>query len=261
MQNHIIIEPASKIREIARNALAGYWKPVVIGVLIYFLLTSGVESVLNSLFAFTYPVELYGQNFVETVPYGGNIYNLILGGPLELGFSFFLLTFFRSRKVDNTLLFEGFSHFGKALLLLLLVSVKIVLWSLLLVVPGIIASFRYSQAFFILADNPDMSVGDCIRESCRLMKGNKGRYFYLQLTFIGWYLLAAIPGGIFDTFSNSDGAVAVIVGIILSLPFVVLSAYVMMSNTAFYELATEKLVVVNDSQYEKKIEEQEKTEE
>ena len=89
MQNHIIIEPASKIREIARNALAGYWKPVVIGVLFYFLLTSGVESVLNSLFAFTYPVELYGQNFVETVPYGGNIYNLILGGPLELGFAFF----------------------------------------------------------------------------------------------------------------------------------------------------------------------------
>ena len=56
MKNHIIIEPASKIREIARNALAGYWKPVVLGVVIFFLLTTGVETVLNNIFYFTNPL-------------------------------------------------------------------------------------------------------------------------------------------------------------------------------------------------------------
>ena len=250
MGNHIVIEPASKIREIARNALAGYWKQVILGVVIYFLLTSGVEIVLNNLFAFTNPIDLYGQSIVQKVPYGGGIYQLIIGGPLELGFTIFLLTFFRKRKIDNTLLFEGFSRFGKALLLLVLMSVKIMLWSLLFVIPGIIAAFRYSQAFYVLADNPDMSVSRCIKESCRIMAGNKGRYFYLQLTFIGWYILANIPSGIFTSLLDSDGAFAIVMTILLSLPVVVVDAYMMVSVTAFYELATERLVVMNGTDYD-----------
>ena len=100
MENHIITEPAYKIREIARNALAGYWKPVILGVVIYYLLTSGVEIVLNNFFAFTNPIDLYGQSIVQKLPYGGGLYQLILGGPLELGFTIFLLTFFRKRKIE-----------------------------------------------------------------------------------------------------------------------------------------------------------------
>ena len=134
-------------------------------------------------------------------------------------------------------------------ILLLLMSVKIMLWSFLFVVPGIIAAFRYSQSFYVLADNPDMSVSDCIKESCRLMTGNKGRYFYLQLTFIGWYILASIPRGIFSAFSDGTGAFAIILGIILSLPMVVVDAYLMTANTAFYELATENLVVMKGADY------------
>lgn len=250
MQNHIITEPASKIREIARNALTGFWMPVTIGILIYYLLTSGVETLLDGLFTFTNPVSFYDENVMESIPYGGSIYELILGGPLELGITFFLLTFFRKRKADNTLLFEGFSHFGKAFVLLLLMSVKIMLWSFLLVVPGIIASFRYSQAFYVLADNPEMSASQCIKESCRIMTGNKGRYFYLQLTFIGWIILASIPRGLLSGLSHSTGIGMTVLSIILSLPVVVLDAYIMTANTAFYELATEKLVVMNNSDYD-----------
>lgn len=250
MKNHIIIEPASKIREIARNALAGYWKPVVLGVVIFFLLTTGVETVLNNIFYFTNPVEIYGQKIVNNVPYGGDIYSLILKGPLQLGFSIFMLTFFRSRKIDNTLLFEGFSNFGRALLLLVLMIVKITLWTLLFFVPGIIAAFRYSQAFYVLADNPDMSARQCIKESCRIMTGNKGRYFYLLLTFIGWYILAAIPSGIYNNISDGIGAVHVIMSILLWLPMVVVNAYVNVSTTVFYELATEKLVVMSSTDYD-----------
>lgn len=250
MGNHIVMEPACKIREIARNALAGFWNPVVIGILIYYMLTTGVETLLDNLFAFTNPVDVYGQELVSTLPYGGSIYSLIIGGPLELGFSIFLLTFFRKRNVDNTLLFEGFSHFGKAFLLFILMSVKIMLWGLLFVIPGFIAAIRYSQAFFILADNPDMSANQCIKESCRIMAGNKGRYFYLQLTFIGWLILAQIPSGMFSALSDGNGAVAVIMAIILGLPTIVVNAYLMIANTAFYELATENLVVMNSADYD-----------
>lgn len=248
MGNHIVMEPACKIREIARNALAGFWKPVVIGVLIYYLLTTGVETLLDNLFTFSNHV--YGEDIVSTVPYGGSIYSFIIGGPLELGFSIFLLTFFRKRNTDNTLLFEGFSHFGRAFLLFILMSIKIMLWGILLVVPGIIAAIRYSQAFFVLADNPDMSANQCIKESCRIMAGNKGRYFYLQLTFIGWFILAQIPSGIFSTLSDGTGAMTVIIGIICGLPIIIADAYLMIANTTFYELATENLVVMSSADYD-----------
>ena len=122
-------------------------------------------------------------------------------------------------------------------------SIKIFLWSLLFVIPGIIASIRYSQAFYVMVDHPEYSANQCLEESKRLMMGNKGRYFYLTLTFIGWYLLATMPSAIFTQVSGS-GIGNVIFIIILNIPALFVDAYINMAYTAFYELATEKLVVV-----------------
>ena len=102
----------------------------------------------------------------------------------------------------------------------------------------------------MLAGNPDMPVSQCIKESCRIMAGNKGRYFYLQLTFIGWYILANIPSGIFSSLIDGNGAFAIVMTILLSLPVVVVDAYMMVSVTAFYELATERLVVMSSTDYD-----------
>mgnify|MGYP004715534347 CR=1 FL=1 len=52
MNNHIILEPAWKIREIARNALKGYWKPMFVATLIFYLLTNGVGQVLSYVFSY-----------------------------------------------------------------------------------------------------------------------------------------------------------------------------------------------------------------
>ncbi len=65
---------------------------------------------------------------------------------------------------DYSLNFEGFSFFVKAFLLQLLIGIKVFLWTLLFIVPGIVAGYRYSQAFYILADNPDYSVTQCVEE-------------------------------------------------------------------------------------------------
>ena len=245
MENHIIIEPACKIREIARNTLFGNWKPVVLVLFIYFLLTNGVGLILDQFFTYTYNVQtgIYGQALPYKITYGSSIYNLLISGPFTFGLTMYLLTFFRSRRSDGTLLFEGFSNFGKTFLLFLLMSIKIFLWSLLFVIPGIIASIRYSQAFYVMVDHPEYSANQCLEESKRLMMGNKGRYFYLTLTFIGWYLLASMPSAIFTQVSGS-GIGNVIFIIILNIPALFVDAYINMAYTAFYELATEKLVVV-----------------
>lgn len=245
MGNHIIIEPASKIREIARNTLSGNWKPVTLVLFIYFLLTSGVGLILDQFFTYTYTLQqgIYGEPFAYDISYGSDIYDFLISGPFSFGLTMYLLTFFRTRRSDGTLLFEGFSNFGKAFLLFLLMSVKIFLWSLLFGIPGIIATIRYSQAFYVMIDHPDYTPSQCIEESKRLMMGNKGRYFYLTLTFIGWYLLAAMPSAIFTQVSGS-GIGNVIFIIILNIPALFVDAYINMAYTAFYELATEKLVVV-----------------
>ena len=77
MGNHIIIEPASKIREIARNTLSGNWKPVALVLFIYFLLTSGVGLILDQFFTYTYTLQqgIYGEPFAYDISYGSDIYD------------------------------------------------------------------------------------------------------------------------------------------------------------------------------------------
>ena len=70
------------------------------------------------------------------------------------------------------------------------------LWSLLLIIPGIVASFAYSMTFFIMADNPNLSANDAIRVSKEMMKGHKAELFWLELSFLGWILLGFLSFGI-----------------------------------------------------------------
>ena len=68
----------------------------------------------------------------------------------------------------------------------------VALWSLLLVVPGIVAAYRYRQALYLLLDHPEKSAWQCLRESSALMSGHKWELFVLDLSFLGWALLSAM---------------------------------------------------------------------
>ena len=90
-------------------------------------------------------------------------------------------------------LFDAFEILLKVLVLNILENLFIALWSLLLIIPGIIAAYRYSMAIYILLDDPDKGVMDCIRESKAMTMGHKGELFVLDLSFLGWALLSVIP--------------------------------------------------------------------
>lgn len=109
---------------------------------------------------------------------------------VSVGFIIFLINTIRATAPCTGNLLDGFGMVGRIILLSLLESIFVFLWGLLLVVPGIIASYRYRQAIYLLIDHPEMSVMDCIRESKRMMNGKKGELFLLDLSFIGWKLLA-----------------------------------------------------------------------
>ena len=96
----------------------------------------------------------------------------------------------------------------------LLMGIFIFLWSLLLIVPGIIKAYSYAMTPYILVDRPELSVRDAIRLSGRMMSGRKLDLFCLHLSFIGWMLLCILTLGI---------------GILF------LSPYMMTAQAAFYQ--------------------------
>jgi uncharacterized membrane protein len=133
---------------------------------------------------------------IGIIPCVGPIINLVIAGPLQLGVMMFFLKIARQTEVEFGDAFAGFKYFGNAFWALLLVAIFTLLWTLLLIIPGIIASFRYALTFFVLADHPEMSASDAINRSKELMKGNKWKLFCLGCRFIGWILLAILTCGI-----------------------------------------------------------------
>lgn len=121
----------------------------------------------------------------------------VIGGAVNLG-----LKLFNVRLVANqsqrpfATLFERFDILFKALLLQLAMGIFIFLWTLLLIIPGIIAAYRYSMAPYLMAQNPNLGVMEAIGMSKKMMMGHKGRLFILELSFIGWAILCVFTLGI-----------------------------------------------------------------
>ena len=110
-----------------------------------------------------------------------------------VGFSLFIMNSVRRTQPVFGNLLDGFGMFPRVLFLIVLQTLFIFLWSLLFIIPGIIAAYRYSFAVYIMIDHPELSAMDCLRESKRMTDGYKGQLFMLDLSFILWLLLTAIP--------------------------------------------------------------------
>ncbi len=126
--------------------------------------------------------------------YGINLMLTVVMSVVTAGFLIFLLhTVRQTGKAAYANLLDGFGSFFRIVVLNFLMAMFIFFWSLLLFVPGVIAAFRYSQAIYILLDNPDKSPLQCIRESSDMMRGHKAELFWLDMSFLGWYILGMFP--------------------------------------------------------------------
>ena len=130
------------------------------------------------------------------IPVVGAIASIILSPPLALGLTMVYLNVTYGDKADVSTVFDGFKTFGTSIVLNILMSIFTFLWSLLLIIPGIIKGISYSMSFYILAENPDMSATDALNESKAIMEGHKMDYFVLTLSFIPWFLLMMITFGL-----------------------------------------------------------------
>jgi uncharacterized membrane protein len=122
---------------------------------------------------------------------------LLITGPMMLGYVFFLKSIkFGEGDVRVDRLFDGFDDFERTFLANLLIKIFVFLWSLLLIIPGIVMGIAYSMTYFILAEDKEISAMDAIRLSRDMMRGYKWKYFCLMLRFIGWWLLIILTLGI-----------------------------------------------------------------
>ena len=107
---------------------------------------------------------------------------------LNAGYMSYCMKICRGQGAEYKDILDGFLYFGKILLIFIVTSVLAFLWSLLLIIPGIVARYRYRQAYYILLDDPSKGVFQCIRESKQLMAGRKLDLFLLDFSFLGWYI-------------------------------------------------------------------------
>ena len=157
----------------SRETLKAKWGVVIGGTVLYWILL----LVLGS------------------VPYLG-ILSCIIMGPMAAGLALFFLKLIRNETPEIADVFSGFSNFLNAMVARLLVLLFTVLWALLLIVPGIIAAYGYSQTMYIVAENPTMTGPDALRQSKAMMKGFKWKLFCLQCRYIGWAILGVVTFGI-----------------------------------------------------------------
>lgn len=197
------------IKEEAKKMLEGNWGKAIAVTIIIWILTD----------AFTQ------QNASESVRTGfyfsflqfGNLLSLILSGPLSLGAAYFYMKLEKTENVNISVIFEGFSDFKRTFLFHLVSGIFILLWTFLLVVPGIIAAIRYSMGYYLMAENPDLTFMEAIQVSSGIMNGNKMDFFIYFLSFIGWFFLSIITFG---------------------LGFLYLAPYYQMSKLNFYRRIT-----------------------
>jgi len=142
--------------------------------------------------------------------------------------------------------FGGFRRPLEVTWLLALMNLRLFLWGLLFVIPGLVAIYRYRQAWYLKSENPDWSAGKCLKESGRMMKGMKWRAFCLDVSFFGWFLLLVTAIGPFafgTAMAAKTGAavglfVGALAGVALSYFVAFVLAYFVAARTVFYrELA------------------------
>jgi uncharacterized membrane protein len=128
----------------------------------------------------------------------GFLVALLIGCNLRYGFSVGILRFHHnSEETIKEMISAGFKEdYGRVLGIVLLKTVFIILWTLLLIIPGIIKALSYSMTPFILQDDPTISGNAAIEKSMRMMDGHKMDLFWLFLSFIGWIILSIMTFGI-----------------------------------------------------------------
>lgn len=191
----------------AKEVLKGHWgisiaAAVLASLLGALLVGSSFFPDLDSDLAQTYGICIARPKPVDTFIIGLNIAAFVVGGVIQLGYCKYLLRQHDGETYEIRDLFSQFDRFWDGFVLKFLRGIYVFLWSLLLLIPGFIASYSYAMSPFLMAENPDLSPSDALSLSKKMMDGHKGELFALDLSFIGWSILCILTLNIGYLFLN-----------------------------------------------------------
>lgn len=206
---------SKELKQQAKDSLKGRWGQAVLLNLIPTLITIALIIIIAIptalLFAHSYNDPAAIQDMTNNTnggatSSGGSIVSGIISALFMSGISWTYLDILRGTKSTIEPFKDAFRGFtglflGGVILLAILISIFTTLWALLFVIPGIIKSYSYSQSYFIYYDvitetGEKPGVLNTITASRKLMDGYKGKLFWLDLSFIGWHILAMLTAGI-----------------------------------------------------------------
>ncbi|EMF0269100.1 DUF975 family protein [Enterococcus hirae] len=206
---------SKELKQQAKDSLKGRWGQAVLLNLIPTLITIALIIIIAIptalLFAHSYNDPAAIQDMTNNTngsatSSGGGIVSGIISALFMSGISWTYLDILRGTKSTIEPFKDAFRGFtglflGGVILLAILISIFTTLWALLFVIPGIIKSYSYSQSYFIYYDvitetGEKPGVLNTITASRKLMDGYKGKLFWLDLSFIGWHILAMLTAGI-----------------------------------------------------------------
>jgi len=143
-------------------------------------------------------VIIWAAEYIGSVTVG--IASLFVVPHMVVGQSYFGLKIYNGEEGTADHLFIGFKNYARVLGGMLYMYLFIFLWSLLLIIPGIIKMYAYSMTPFILVDQPDVSPTEALKLSMKMTYGYKADLFIMYLSFIGWGILSALTFGIVGIF-------------------------------------------------------------
>lgn len=175
----------SVLKSNAKSQLRGKWGIAVVSFLIGIIIMSIFSGISNI-------VDSDGLKMVL------GLITLLVSGAVCYGLCNISLNFANNNEVQISDIFAGFNSrvYLKTLGLSILVGLVVSIGTCILIIPGIILALMYSQAFFILCEDNDKGVIECMKESSAMMKGHKCELFILELSFILWAILCVITFGI-----------------------------------------------------------------
>ncbi|WP_147534172.1 DUF975 family protein [Bacillus marasmi] len=188
----------TEIKKQALKALKGQWGVAAALTLIIFI----INSVLPTIFEVMLSGGWENWFLADQLPIQAEIVSMIITlliMPLAVTTLWFFLSLVRyegPQLFDVFAIFTDGKRFFKLIGTSIVMGIFIALWTLLLLIPGIIKSISYSQTYFLMKDHPEYTVLEAITESKKRMKGYKWKYFLLNLSFIGWGILCLLTLGI-----------------------------------------------------------------
>ena len=195
--------------ELKQNAKAvfkrfGFWLPFAV-TLVAGIISSDIGELFSIITENPEIAKLYENEYIAPVlsvilpslALSSLVWGIFVGDPIIVGQNrFFMEHIISGSKLEKIFFVFKSGNYFNVVKTMFLMSIKIILWSFLFIIPGIIKTYQYSMVPYILAENPGIEPKRALELSKEMTSGEKFNIFLLELSFFGWFLLSFFTCGI-----------------------------------------------------------------